>query len=307
MKPDDFPITVLTVVFFILLAAVSVMAQPISGPAAGTLPQLPPGQSLGIALGIPPVPNLRDVGGYKTRDGAIVTRGLAYRSDTFNPMTAEDIRKLGRLDLKNDYDLRTTAEAKARPDEMPSGVRYHLLNVLADAKSAAPAELEALLHEPKKANVVLGGGKIEALFMEGYREFVSLPSAKQSYRTLFLSLMDREKAPGVFHCTTGKDRTGWAAAALLTLLGVPKETVMADYMRTNEYTLPQFQKAIDGFVAAGGDRAIAVAIFGVKSEYLEASFDEMKKQYGTIENYFSEGLGIDAAGQKTLRELFLSK
>jgi protein-tyrosine phosphatase len=272
---------------------------------SGTLPQLPPGQSLGIALGIPTVPNLRDVGGYKTRTGAIVARGLAYRSDTFNPMTAEDIMKLERVGLKNDYDLRTTAEAKAKPDEMPPGVRYHLLNVLADVKSAAPAELEALLHEPKKANVALGGGKIEALFMKGYREFVSLPSAKQSYRTLFLSLADREKAPGVFHCTTGKDRTGWAAAALLTLLGVSKETVMADYMRTNDYTLPQFKHVIDDFVAAGGDRAIAVAIFGVKPEYLEASFDEVEEQYGTIERYFSEALGIDAAGQKRLRDLYL--
>jgi protein-tyrosine phosphatase len=305
MKPDDFPNIVLTVIFFTLLAAMPVLAQSIGGPAAGTLPQLPPGQSLGIALDIPTVPNLRDIGGYKTRDGAIVARGLAYRSDTFNPMSAKDIKKLGRLDLKNDYDLRTTAEAKAKPDEMPRDVRYHLLNVLADAKSSAPAELEALLHEPKKANAVLGGGKIEALFMEGYREFVSLPSAKQSYRTLFLSLMDRKKSPGVFHCTTGKDRTGWAAAALLTLLGVPMETVMADYMRTNDYTLPQFKHAINDFVAAGGDHAIAVAVFGVKPEYLETSFDEMQKRYGTIEGYFSEALGIDAAGQKALRDLYL--
>jgi protein-tyrosine phosphatase len=270
-----------------------------------SLPQLEPGQSLGIALDIPPVPNLRDVGGYKTRDGTTVTRGLAYRSDTFYPMTTKDDQKLAVLRLKNDYDLRTAAEARAEPDEMPAGVRYHLLNVLADAKSAAPAELEKLLHEPKKANVALGSGKIEALFMEGYREFVSLPSARQSYRTLFQSLADQKKLPAVFHCTTGKDRTGWAAAALLTLLGVPKETVMADYMRTNDYTLPQFQQTIDRFVAAGGDRDIAVAVFGVKREYLEASFDEMHKRYGTIENYFSEGLGIDSAGQKALRDLFL--
>jgi len=269
------------------------------------LPQLPPGQSLGLALGIPTVPNLRDVGGYKTQDGVTIARGLAYRSDTFNPMSVEDIKKLERLALKNDYDLRTTAEVKAEPDEIPPDVRYHLLNVLADAKSAAPAELEALLHEPKKANVVLGNGKVEALFIEGYREFISLPSANQAYRTLFLSLTDDKNLPGVFHCTTGKDRTGWAAAALLTLLGVPKETVMADYMRTNEYTLPQFASAIDGFVAAGGERAIPEAVFGVKPEYLEASFDEMQKRYGTIENYFAKGLGIDASGQKALRERFL--
>jgi protein-tyrosine phosphatase len=273
----------------------------------GTLPELAPGQSLGIALDIPPVPNLRDVGGYKTSDGRTVIRGIAYRSDTFHPMTDRDDKKLQVLRLRNDYDLRTAAEAKAAPDEMPHGVEYHLLNVLADAKSAAPAELEKLLHEPKKANVALGGGKIEALFEEGYREFIDLPSAKQSYRTLFLSLADPNKLPAVFHCTTGKDRTGWAAAALLTLLGVPPETVMEDYMRTNEYTLPQFKRTIDEFVVAGGDRDIAVAVFGVKPEYLQASFDEMHKRYGSIESYFSEGLGIDASGQQALRERFLGK
>jgi len=292
-----------TTVAMITAAFLPVLAQT----ANGSLPQLAPGQSLGIALDIPTVPNLRDVGGYKTDDGKTVVHGLAYRSDTFNPMNAEDITKLKRLELKNDYDLRTTSEAKTRPDEIPTGVQYHLLNVLADAKSAAPAELEALMHEPKKANVALGGGKIEALFMEAYREFITLPSAKQSYRTLFQSLADGKKLPAVFHCTTGKDRTGWAAAALLTLLGVPKETVMADYMRTNEYTLPQFKHAIDSFVAAGGNRDIAVAVFGVKTEYLDASFDEMQKQYGTIEKYFAEGLGIDASGQKVLRDMFLSK
>jgi len=274
---------------------------------ASSLPKVSAGQSLGIALGISPVPNLRDVGGYKNREGSVIVRGLAYRSDTFNPMSSEDIKKLELLNLKNDYDLRTTSEAKVKPDQMPPGVKYELLNVLADAKSAAPAELEALMHEPKKANVVLGGGKIEALFKEAYREFISLPSARQSYRTLFLALANHQNLPAVFHCTTGKDRTGWAAAALLTLLGVPHETVMEDFLRTNEYTIPQFQHAIDAFVAAGGNRSIPLAIFGVKAEYLEASFDEMKKEYGSIGKYFSEGLGIDPAGQQSLRNLFLAE
>lgn len=140
--------------------------------ASGSLPPLAAGQSLAIALGIPSVPDLRDVGGYKTSDGAIVAHGLAYRSDTSYPMSSNDIRALERLGLKNDYDLRTNSEAKVKPDRMPSGVHYHLLNVLADAKSAAPAELEALMHEPRKANAALGGGRIESLFKEAYREFI---------------------------------------------------------------------------------------------------------------------------------------
>jgi protein-tyrosine phosphatase len=73
---------------------------------------------------------------------------------------------------------------------------------------------------------------------------------------------------------------------------------MADYMRTNEYTLPQFKHAIDSIVAAGGNRDIAVAVFGVKTEYLDASFDEMQKQYGTIEKYFAKGLGSTPQGNK---------
>jgi protein-tyrosine phosphatase len=266
-----------------------------------------PGASLGKALGIPAVPNFRDLGGYKTGEGAPVARGLVYRSDNFNPMNAEDIKNLERLGLKNNYDLRTTSEANLKPDQMPPGVQYHLLNVLAGDKLTGPTELQELMHEPKKANALLGDGKIDVLYIDHYREFVSLESAQKSYSELFRSLADSQKLPAVFHCTTGKDRTGWAAAALLTLLGVPRETVMADFMRSNENTLPRHQAAIDGFVAGGGDRAIPVAMFGVKSEHLEASFDELQKRYGTIENYFAEGLSIDAAGQKTLRQLYLDR
>jgi len=288
----------------ILLGAV---AWTCAAASAQLLPQLPPGGSLGLALGVASVPNLRDMGGYQTRDGGEVARGLVYRSDAFAGMSAEDIKKIEPLGLKNDYDLRVAAETKAAPDELPANVRRHALNVMADVKPGALPDINGLLRQPKEANEVLGGGKVEALFVAGYREFITLPSAKRAYRTLFISLANSKNLPAVFHCASGKDRTGWAAAALLTLLGVSKETVMADYMRTNAYVLPQSAGVIDGFVAAGGDRAIPEAVIGVKPEYLQASFDEMQKRYGTIEAYFAKGLGIDAAGQKTLRDRLLRR
>jgi protein-tyrosine phosphatase len=117
--------------------------------------------------------------------------------------------------------------------------------------------------------------------------------------------VDREQLPALFHCTTGKDRTGWAAAAFLTLLGVPREQVMEDYLRSNDFIIPAYQKVIDGFVAGGGDKEIPLAILGVKKEYLEAVFDEMESKYGTIKKYFSEGLSIDAGQQRTLSEHYL--
>ncbi len=259
----------------------------------------------GLSLGIASVPNLRDLGGYETRDGATVVRGLVYRSNQLAPISPGDMEKVARLGLKNDYDLRTEAERTPHPDELPPGVNNVWLNVLKDASGSAPTNLFALLQDPKEGNKALGDGKIEATFVKSYRDFVSLPSAKTAYHELFVSLADQNKLPALFHCTTGKDRTGWAAAALLTLLDVPKETVMEDYLRSNDYILPLYKKEIDSFVDGGGEPSIPQAIFGVKVEYLEASFDEMETKYGTIENYFSEALGIDATAQKALRDLYL--
>lgn len=261
----------------------------------------------GQSLGIKSVPNLRDLGGYKTGDGRTVAAGLVYRSNQLSGISKDDMKKLAQLNLKNAYDLRTEEERKERPGELPREVNYVWLDVLADSPQAGPAQLEKLMKDPKAANAELGGGKVEEGFKKSYREFVSLPSARLEFRKLFISLGDPKQLPALFHCTTGKDRTGWAAASFLTLLGVPKDKVMEDYLRSNDYILPAYKKVIDDFVKSGGDPAIPRAILGVKKEYLEASFDEMQKKYGTIEKYFSEGLGINAAKQQALRDLYLGK
>lgn len=260
-----------------------------------------PGQSLGILS----IPNLRDMGGYKTADGATVARGLVYRSNQLFDINANDMLLLAKLNLKNDFDLRTAAERGANPDELPEGVNNVWLDVLADVPAAGPANLAALLSDPQKANAELGEGKVEELFKTAYRHCISLPSAQKAYRELFLSLGDKDQLPALFHCATGKDRTGWAAAALLTLLGVPMEAVKEDYLRSNEYILPMYDTIIQQFVAAGGSPSIPQAILGVKEEYLNEAFVEMQTKYGSIENYFSEGLGITSEQQNAIREIYL--
>jgi protein-tyrosine phosphatase len=261
----------------------------------------------GLSLGIASVPNLRDLGGYETNDGATVVRGLVYRSNQLAGISTEDMEKIAKLNLKNDYDLRTETERTPLPDELPPGVNNIWLDVLKDATGSAPTNLLALLQDPKQGNKELGDGKIEAVFIASYRDFVSLSSAKTAYHEFFTSLADQNKLPALFHCTTGKDRTGWGAAALLMLLDVPKETIMKDYLRSNDYILPLYKEVIDGYVAGGGVPSIPQAIFGVKAEYLEASFDEMQTKYGTIEDYFTNALDIDAAMQKKLRDMYLEK
>ena len=265
-------------------------------------PEPEPGQSLGIES----IPNLRDMGGYKTENGATVASRLVYRSNQLNSISESDMLLLAELNLKNDFDLRTAAERSENPDELPVGVNNVWLDVLADVPASGPANLTALLSDPQQANIELGNGKAEDMFKASYRQFISLPSALLAYRELFLSLGDKNQLPALFHCTTGKDRTGWAAAALLTILGVPMEAVKKDYLRSNDYILPMYDVLIQEFVDAGGDPSIPNAIFGVKEVYLDAAFDEMKSKYGSIENYFSEALGITVDQQAALRDLYLT-
>ena len=260
----------------------------------------------GSSLGIQSIPNLRDLGGFTTSDGSVVARGLVYRANQLSGIGEADMQRLAAIGLRTDYDLRTAEEKAKRPDELPAGVEYVWLDVLADSPQAGPAQLETLMSNPEVANPELGGGKVEAKFTQSYREFVSLPSAQAEFGKLYRGLLDREKVPAVFHCTTGKDRTGWAAAAFLTLLGVPEDQVYADYLLSNDYILPAYQSAIDGFVAAGGEAEIPRAILGVKREYLDAAFDEMRTRYGTIDRYFADALHIDADQQAALRDMYLA-
>lgn len=261
----------------------------------------------GLSLGVVSVPNLRDMGGYKTTDGYTITKGLVYRSNQLYNISEGDMLLLSQLNLKNDFDLRTSVERNDKPDELPAGVNNVWLDVMADLPSSGPANLNALLSDAKKANIDLGNGKVEELFKSAYRHCISLPSAQKSYRELFLALGDKNKLPALFHCATGKDRTGWAAAALLTLLGVPMETVKLDYLRSNDYILPMYDSTIKQFIADGGSPNIPVAVLGVKEEYLDAAFEEMKSKYGNIENYFSEALGINANQQKEIKKIYLKK
>ena len=259
----------------------------------------------GRSLGIKSVPNLRDLGGYQNVDGKTVASGLLYRSNQLHGVNPGDMKKVADLNLNYVYDLRTYDEMHSRPEELPPNVSHVWLDVLADSPQAGPAMLEKLMADPKLANKELGGGKAAEGFRESYREFVTLPSARLEYRKLFLSLANSDMIPALFHCTTGKDRTGWAAASFLTLLGVPEDVVMEDYLRSNDYIIPMYREVIEGAVATGVEEEIPLSILGVKKEYLEAAFDEMESKYGTIEKYFSDGLGIDEEQQEAIKALYL--
>lgn len=256
---------------------------------------------------VPSLPNLRDLGGWRAGD-ATVRSGVVYRCTDFSSLADADVEVLTGLGIGTLYDLRSPAEQAAQPDPDLGGLTHVSLDVLADAKMAVPANIGAFLQNPElvaKANDELAGGRVRDAIIESYRQLVTVPSARASYRTLFLGLLDDPSRPALFHCATGKDRTGWAAAAFLTLLGVDVADVYRDYLLSNERLLPALAHVFDGFAAAGGNPELLVPVLGVQTDYLDAAFAEVAQTYGTIEGYFADALGIDAPTQERLRRAYL--
>jgi protein-tyrosine phosphatase len=262
-----------------------------------------PGASIAIAS----VPNLRDLGGWPTRAGGHVRAGLVYRSTELDKLAGADMAAFAGLGIRSVYDLRTEVERTAQPDRLPPDTEYVVIDVFKDSTDAAPAQLLHVASDPQAAEAMLGGGKAEKLFETGYREIVGLRSARTGYHRLFADLAHEEHRPALFHCTTGKDRTGWAAAALLMLLGVADDLVMEEYLLTNTQLLPAEAAVFEEFRAQGGDPELLRPVFGVAPEYLEAALDEMRRRFGAIEGYFTEGLGIGGDLQQTLREVFVAR
>ena len=182
-----------------------------------------------------------------------------------------------------------------------------VIDVLADSTDAAPAKLHALMSNPAGAAAMLGNGKAEAMFKNGYREFIALPSALAGFRDFFTLVANTDDTPLLFHCTTGKDRTGWAAASLLTVLGVSRDDVYHDFMLTNDQLVPHLRPRLKPFADAGGDVSLLEPVIGVRTEYLDAAFDEATSRFGSFEGYITKGLGLDSRVQRRLRDTLVER
>jgi protein-tyrosine phosphatase len=249
--------------------------------------------------------NFRDVGGHATRDGRRVRTGILYRSGALDGLEPADAEALERLGIRTIYDLRTRAEWDQRPDRMPRGARHVGLDVLDGLQHGTPTRIMALMADPAAAREHLGEGKGADMFFGQYRGFVALEAARRAYGRVFADLTDPACRPALIHCMGGKDRTGWAAASLLLLLGVPDGDVLEDYLASNTYLRPGFQQFFDDFEARGGEPNLLSQFFWVRPDYLEVALDEVKRIYGSIESYFAKGLRLGDAGVAALWETFL--
>lgn len=234
--------------------------------------------------------NLRDLGGYRTADGRRLRMGQVFRGPSLANLTDAGLAQFAALGIRTVCDLRGVQESGRAPSRLPDADAPEVVRLPIEPRIGA--SLRDLL-----ARNATAGADMFAVLQVAYSAYASehLPR----YRALFALLLEAGRLPLLFHCSAGKDRTGFGAALLLTALGVPQETVMADYLATNriwrrEHALPPDTPA-----------ALRDTLLTAHRPLLEGALTEAIGRCGSFEQLMADGLGVDAAGLHRLRELLL--
>jgi protein-tyrosine phosphatase len=229
--------------------------------------------------------NFRDLGGYTGHDGRSVRWRVLFRSDHLGSLTLEDMAVLKSLGLQRVCDFRGVTERTAAACAM-DGVAVHSLPI----EPTVVQKLSALL----AAGQSPGEAETMALMQDTYRAFVR--SNTPRFKALFTHLLDSD-SPLVFHCTAGKDRTGFAAAMILMSLGVVREHVVHDYLLTNEYLKASGSHLLPPEVAS--------VLYRVREPFLSAALEAVQEDHGTIDAYLAQCLGIGPAERARLASMYL--
>ena len=243
--------------------------------------------------------NFRDLVGYETADGRHVREGIFFRSGGLYRMTGEELALLRQLNVRFVMDLRTAAENDRQPDPVIPGTEMLRHSGLEFANGAeidfSPAGM-AQIGDPGLRQI--------ALLKVYYRH---IAFGNEAFRILFDNIL-RGSVPLVFHCHSGKDRTGVAAMLILLALRVPRETVLADYMLSNEYVADDIRSEL----AANSDKIKnhpeSEELIRMKAGVLESVgrlvLDEIFMRYPDPADFFLTEYGLDAAALKAMRDRY---
>lgn len=231
--------------------------------------------------------NFRDLGGYATPQGHRVRWGRIFRSDHLGRLTAEDEVLLAALGVQRVLDFRGEQERAAVPNRLATA-RQHALGI-------EPTVVQRL-QDLAAAGQRLSAAVAVELMKELYRALVN--DQAHRYAEFFEHLLDTD-TPLVFHCTAGKDRTGFAAALTLQALGVPREVVLQDYLLTNAlYQPPPLPHTNTPH------EALAV-LWRVQTEFLEAAYEALDADHGGVDRYLEQRLGVTETARKALAQKYL--
>lgn len=244
--------------------------------------------------------NLRDLGGYQTIQGKTVRWGLLYRSDSLYKLTNTDLKRLSALTLDRVIDFRAAHEKEIRPDRLPADMSIRLVEIpILDSTTRVWHESGKELAKNFKNN------EYGTFLLTTNKELAT--QFTPEIRRFLRELSTANGNPVLFHCAAGKDRTGFAAAVLLRILGVPQEVILEDYLLTNKYFLAKNRWSLILMLLLKGNRFMSMVktFMEANPAYLNAAFEAIDRDHSSFENYVRDGLGLSQKDIEHLRDLYL--
>jgi protein-tyrosine phosphatase len=248
--------------------------------------------------------NFRDCGGYGTLQGTRVRWGRLYRSGLMRGLEPEAAASVAALGLRSVCDLRRNAERARDPNpDFGPQVRRFEWDTGQEASSILDQEF---MHEDAAA-------RAQARMV---RMYARMPFELQPrFAGVFAALAHAAGGATIVHCTAGKDRTGVAIALVLSMLDVPREVIVEDYVLTNQAVDLRAQllqrKAAGAGLAADAEPLLSLtpaaldAVVAARPDYLLASFDAIEARHGTVADYVRDELAVPAAAIDQLRATLL--
>ena len=247
-------------------------------------------------------PAFRDIGGLPTHDSRQVRRGQVFRSDALERLNARDHDTFRALGIRTVCDLRSDGERMRHPNRLPPGhacVQVHL-GILTDVRAGNARVFDAMRRSPDAAGA-------REMMLGLYR---GMPVAFAPHLGPLLRRIAGDALPMVIHCTAGKDRTGFAVAMLLTLLGVDRRAIVEEYLLTTRAApTPERLAYVHELVALHlghpVQAGVVASVLWAAAAYLEAAFDTVEALHGSVERYLREACGLDAAELEAIRRALL--
>ncbi len=241
--------------------------------------------------------NFRDVGGYQTADGRAVRWGQVYRAGSLAELTDDDVAALGALGLRLVCDLRSADELARHADRLPPGATHAHRPIVGEV-----SRLRRVVTLYRKRH------RLQELLQEVNQ--VMLDQNGPTFVDVLLLAADPANRPLVIHCTAGKDRTGLAVALLLLALGVPEETVVADYTLSNhafDVLAGRMRPEMARLYSLGFGEAQLQPFLLAEARTLRGALAHLRRRYGSLDWYFQRA-GLSADTLDALRaELLVSQ
>lgn len=257
-------------------------------------------------MSISTLPNGRDLGGFSTTGGGRVAQGLLFRGSA--PVNPEMQQSLAAISISTVFDLRTDLERHQTPDLVPPETMLEIADVLADAPDAGAASLGGIATAALTKSTThnrLTATEVHDLMLRSYRYFVELPSAQRAFAQVIARLLRPDGGAVLFHCTAGKDRTGWLAAVLLQALGVSRDDALADYLASGPAVEAMFAPYFPRLIEKGVEPELLRPALAVTEEYFDTAMDSVAENFGSLPNYLAV-LGLDDAALALLRQRFVT-